>query len=210
MHKKTFVCETHQEYGELGWRPQSNPNFDPLSGMAVAHDTLEHAPNTTDSIEDELQAFGAMIHVRGYHYFIRQGSYDPRPVYHMSGELAMLLEKVHFGELAAIPARKLTPCEDIQNDLIELVKMIRRELTFIDDALELTDAMARNLCAWITTGYLKARKRYANVDALTMFCEIEKRANDILKHANEGDQLTVIVSRGAVRVIHTEAYELER
>lgn len=51
MQKFTFVCKTHDEYGGLGWALKSKPHFEPLPGMTVAHDVMEHFPrdNATHS-----------------------------------------------------------------------------------------------------------------------------------------------------------------
>lgn len=206
--RKVFICEKHEEYGTLGWRPESNPGFDPLSGMAVAHDTLEHARDTTESVADELQALGAMIHVRGQAYFARLGKVNTQPSYHMSSELLDMLRKISAGEISPIEDHRATECAEISAELDALIEYIRAEnQAEYNEAIEISEDTIRNIRAWVTIGYRKAKKRYAQVDALTMFIDIESRADEFLCVAEEGDKLTVHVRNGETFIYHTSRYD---
>ncbi len=48
-----------------GWRPLLIPRFDAGSAFHVAHDSLEHASPTDDSLEAEMRAMGATLYTRG-------------------------------------------------------------------------------------------------------------------------------------------------
>lgn len=63
--KTTFTYAEHKEYGHWGWLDKSKPHFEPITGIGVIHDVVEHFPGGDGGIEDELQAFGAMWLIRG-------------------------------------------------------------------------------------------------------------------------------------------------
>ena len=68
MRAKTWVfeCAEHSDFGTNGWKLKGQTNADPLQGMAVAHDILEHAPNGDMGVEDEMIALGASLYVREF------------------------------------------------------------------------------------------------------------------------------------------------
>jgi len=61
MKRYTFEVAEHEEYGSLGFKPSWYPKGDPLGGMAVAHDILEHFPKDDGSAEGEYMALGASL-----------------------------------------------------------------------------------------------------------------------------------------------------
>jgi hypothetical protein len=65
MVREEFRFELDDEYGSMGWRPKSTPDFNVNSnGAGVAHDFLEHVHGDS-TLEGEVMAFGAMIYGRG-------------------------------------------------------------------------------------------------------------------------------------------------
>lgn len=186
----TFACRAHQEYGSLGWILDNMPAFDPLGGMAVAHDVMEHIPHD-DSTTGELMALGAMMYVRGGDYFANKRSMTPRPSYHASGEVGDLFCKIHTGEWVPLrDAPKLYKAREIQSEIDNLVFLVRKHLKEErDNDYKLTAADNRNLRAWIAYGYNRAVIRYKNItrlELLDVFCEIEEYADERLKTAEEG------------------------
>lgn len=187
-----FVCAVHEDFGEKGWKLKNMPAFDPLGGMAVAHDVLEHLPND-DSTSGEIMALGAMMYVRGHEYFHAKGSRDTRPSYHFSGELADLLLKVHSGEWVPLSeVRHVRTHEDVQEEIDNGIALVRKYLREEkeEEGYKLdtkTENIVRGLLAY---GYRRAVRRYKNVsrwDLLEAFVNIEKRADDELKWAEEGE-----------------------
>ena len=73
MITKTFIIEEHEEYQTKGARPIDTPHADPLGGMSVAHDMLEHFHNDQGSVYEELMALGASYYVRGETGFFNNG-----------------------------------------------------------------------------------------------------------------------------------------
>lgn len=200
--KYKFTCAEHQEYGMLGWRLTNMPAFDPLSGIAVAHDVLEHRP-IDDSTTGELKALGAMIHVRGEDYAQQKGRRITSPAENMSEELGDLLLKIKWGEW--IPLQSMTSRQFINqwNKLEEWVKdeiLLTTELVkvYLEDAREelnvITPAIRDRVQYWLAFGYNDALKRYKNVSRVQLldtFIEIETKADQYLKHAYEGQELIV-------------------
>jgi len=201
MRKFEFEVQEHEEYGGLGFKPKWFPGADPLSGMAVAHDILEHGRNEDGSTEHELMAFGAAMFIRtdGY-YWYRKNSKNADESDHISADFPQLLrlheenfngrEILHCqngagGEELWLRATRcvekgLANCSEYGGDG-------HRYITYVDE-----EEMARWMCA----GYKKAarRARRLNLDAYTMGClfeQIERDADLNLKSAEEGMIYTV-------------------
>lgn len=90
-----FVCAEHEEFGENGWRLKSQPDFDPLSGMAVAHDCLEHFTDSADPA-DEFLALGAAMWIRDENYHARAGHHTTDPGKHISGDLPDIIRHIAY------------------------------------------------------------------------------------------------------------------
>lgn len=192
-----FVCAEHEEFGSLGWKLQNMPAFDPLPGMGVAHDILEHLPHD-DSTAGELMALGAMFHVRGEDYFVNKGRAYHRPSYHCHGEIAELLNKIDNGEWIALrdcPHLKTHSDEYVQleiDDTIDLVKKYLRD--DLSNGYEMDKATEDKVRGFLAHGYRSAVRRYRHVDRsvlLDTFNEIEERADNALKHVDKGEVLKV-------------------
>ena len=195
------------------------PAFEPLGGMAVAHDVLEHWPND-DSTTGELLAFGAMLWVRGEDYFALSKSYNTNPFYHMKHELAKLLLKISRGEF--VPLRH-APCQyrtndyDIQKGIEELILEISIILRILEipnenPATILTPETVGNVKSWLARGYNRAQRRYASVgrhELLDTFCFIEEQADKALRYATaDATQLHVSIKpRFEVRVWDSEVWD---
>lgn len=215
---RTFELEVrmHEEYRALGLALVNRQWADPLEGMAVAHDILEHFPNDRGSTEEELMALGASILVRDEeNYFCQKGKRNPNPGHQMSGDIA---EQVNYamqrGETLCLrsPGRTVS-CEDY----IECYFT-----TAIDEAM--SESGDRNngrpdewlrpdnhwkIRGWLRRGYRKACKRYKGICAAhlcAVFNEIEKRADNVLKYADEGMRfiVKVDVDQGYVKFIENQ------
>jgi len=76
MMIRRYKKETSDQSG-VGWLMIGAPStYFPIGGMGVAHDLLEHRPTDSGTIEEELQALGAMIYIRGVGgFFHRERSF---------------------------------------------------------------------------------------------------------------------------------------
>jgi len=201
MRTHRFICEKQADSDLLGWRLSTQRGFDPLGGMAVAHDILEHFPDSTDSVADELQALGAELYIRGNTGYWKHRGSCQEPARHMCANIPELLRYVLRPD-KGLPAPP--PCNLNQQD----------GKTFQHHALKFTAAFPHyvksedfggadvnsyltDLIGWIKIGYRRAGKRYARVDRdalMRLFCSIEDQAAQLLTSAVPGAVLEVSVS----------------
>lgn len=98
MIRFEFVVEEHKEYGMTGLRPKWMPDGDPLTGMATAHDCLEHVPEScrVGFAPGEFMALGAAVWIRaGGGYWANKGSPVP-PESHLASDFPDILTRVEI------------------------------------------------------------------------------------------------------------------
>lgn len=192
-----FVCAEHKEFGSHGWRLKSQPDFDPLGGMAVAHDCLEHF---TDSAEpaDEFLALGASLYIRDGSYHSRKGKWDTNPGHHLAADLPDIMRHVTVEGYGLPPAPRTRATDeylesDIDSMYSEYRKNIRDECDSKD--LRLSAETARSIRSYMRIGYRRAQRRYPDRwKAQNLFCNIEDAADKYLKLAAEGAILKVRIN----------------
>lgn len=75
--QEEFFWAHDEERGVSGWVLARMPHFDPVSGMALAHDLLEHT-DTYPGMEGEALAFGGICYIRVEGgYFDEQAAQSP-------------------------------------------------------------------------------------------------------------------------------------
>ena len=85
MIEVVFKYELDEDLGEMGWIPETQPDFNAnTSPDSIAHDVLDHHDLRDGSIEGEMRAFGAMLCSRG-----ETGHMESRDPYHRSAEWLM-------------------------------------------------------------------------------------------------------------------------
>lgn len=199
-----FDKREHTEYGHDGWLLEGSPStYEPLSGMAVAHDLLEHKRDDDGSIEDEFMALGAMIHIRG------EGGYWPmyHPMQHaqspgenMPGDLVRLWTGAESFEGACYagtrdPGRTTRLDDEWCEEQITIgLREAKRELVdeYDCDAREI-DTFLAHARGWMRKGYRHARRRYKRccpAELAHVFHTIEREADRLLKLA-DFEQLVV-------------------
>lgn len=204
MKTYTFSVKMHEEYGTLGYAPTWYPNGDPLSGMAVAHDILEHFPHDPGDAEGEFQAFGAGLFIRGdTGYFGRNGNMVPAEE-HLASEIGMVWG-YHTGRDNRTTLR---PCGVMKyHETMDQCRKIA--LLGMGDFVERGEPIPSEknielIARWIARGYKRASIRYAKHDAYEiayqLFEPIETQADALLKHADEGMVLTVHVDLSHLKV----------
>jgi hypothetical protein len=206
----TFSCAEHEEFGNLGWRLMSQPDFDPLSGMAVAHDILEHFPNGDGSPKDELLALGASIWVRdGWHTNGTAGD-------NIAPDLQEVLRHVTYEDMSLPDPPATKPLEHYAEDEItKAVECLLRESKYNGEKYSPSTLSA--VRGWLRIGYRKGVRRYNGwyaCDVQTIFNEIMQAADKALKHAEAGDRLVVSYAiqlrkhNYQLKVRHIPGYEL--
>ncbi len=192
-----FTVKEHPEYGGKGFAPKWYPNGDPLPGMAVAHDILEHFAHDDGSAEGEMQALGACMLIRGESgYFQRNGNANSTEQ-HLAADFPEIW-RYHTDRDNRTAVR---PCGLIRNSDVmdmarEAVRLGVKELREMEcDNLPTAEDCER-FARWMGKGYMRAQKRYKNrvhAVAYRVFQEIEEKADKALQHAEEGMILTVRV-----------------
>ncbi|CAO3459659.1 hypothetical protein [Azospirillum argentinense] len=172
----TFVAEERESW--VGLRPAHMPFFDPVGGMGAAHDLMEHGRRDNGSIEAEMMAFGAMIHVRAdAGWWCERRTVNTDPAWHMGGEFPEIWERDH--DLLVPEPPPTRRAEDWVENLIDRCwREARRstaermlELLEETEEAEAWEAVDRMLgstpdrfLGWMRLGYRRARRRYCGVD----------------------------------------------
>jgi hypothetical protein len=197
MKTYRFTVAEHEEFGGLGFKPSWYPHGDPLGGMAVAHDILEHFPNDDGGAEGEFLALGAALYIRGdTGYFQRSGNVNEAKV-HIASDFPMIWQALtdRDGRSTVKHVQKVRDT-DLLDRCREIVRLGIKNLE--ENGVEPEDLPnhgTRELIArWLAKGYVKAARRYRKLDQYTLstvFGKIEEAADKALKHADEGQVFTV-------------------
>jgi hypothetical protein len=207
--KHRFVCQKHEDYGTNGWRLESQPGFDPLAGMAVAHDIIEHFPDGDESPADEFQALGASLLIRDGRFY---RNYTPG--INVASDFPEIIRHVIYEHMPLPEAPSTRPLtegeEDIQEAMREGLKLMRSE--FHDEDQQEAATELKKALGWLRTGYRRASKRFAGRLEEVRWCfqKIQAEADRLLEHANEGDILVIDVNLKAGRAncyIEEPSYE---
>lgn len=220
MRTFRFVFDSHAEHDYTGWRLESQPGFDPVGGMGVAHDVLEHFPNGDASPADEFMALGAALIIRGNQgYWHQRTPFNPHAHKHIGGEFPDILGHVVNGEMELPSPGRTKPVEDYDYLIIDTIKEARR---LLNSEFDEEDERARYVkllwfaLGWMRKGMRKALKRYSGqrMDwAYYAFRGIEKTVDELRKEAQVGHRIDVVINVANMdwRVVdHGEEHEIVR
>ena len=159
--------------GEIGFVPEScetfyNDSDSYVVGTAIGHDILDHMPNETGTLEQELCALGSVIW-RGYKDLRGLGS-DLQSTFSDAARNGN-------GEACACPESKVEHAvqwslDYVWDDLCESLQKYPQDFGLDDDAEE-EEEEARdldklwnktNLLHWLSFGYRRAQTRYAEFE----------------------------------------------
>lgn len=204
MKKYTFKVKEHEEYGGLGFTPSWYPNGDPLPGMTVAHDILEHFPKDDGSAEGEFLALGAALYIRGETGYMQRNGNVNGPKEHLAADLPMVWDyHTNRDRRTTIKPCGLVRDEDLMEQCREIVQIGVRNMR--DEDRQAPDAETQERIArWIAKGYKRASVRYAKHGAYeiaySVFQKIEEQADRCLRGAEEGMILTVSLNLNNLNV----------
>jgi hypothetical protein len=186
---RRFKLKEHEDFGSNGWLMVGAPDtYVPLSGMAVAHDLLEHRRNDQGTVEDELLAFGAVLYIRGEGgYWARKGS-PYQPGYHLGGEIGNDLGVKYGGVENRIqdPGRTRPLEEHVEEWIAEAIAEARSALKECcnDFTFKQVEEFLSRAVGWIRRGYRMALKRYHGIPVCNLaylYAQIEEKADRLLK-----------------------------
>lgn len=185
-----FQLRMHEEFGSLGLAMVGRSWAEPLGGMAVAHDMLEHFRNDKGAVEEELMALGAGLHVRraNTRWFDRASE-------NIGSEFrdqARYLADSGREELDDPGRTRPTEIDSIVRDAVEYA---RKDWSYgSDDEPPPLLMDAERIVGWFRKGYRKAKARYRNIDEQTLwhtFFRIEEAAERAIKRMDEGEIITI-------------------
>ncbi len=194
-----FEGKIHEEYGSLGWAMLGKPAMEPLTGMAIPHDILEHFPDDDGSVEAEFMALGASIFVRNEEcYYSRKGNCHSAAS-NISSEFIQHYYYLINNEksLQFSDPGKIKIPEEIESILDDIVEEGKKHLkSEIEEDYQQFFSLQNQikLKGWFAKGYRKAVKRYKGYtpdDLCYMFMETETLVDKITEYAEEGQILTV-------------------
>jgi len=195
---KIFEYKEDKESGSMGWGlKNAPPEFNAEVGLLVAHDTLEHFPNTTGSWEDELMALGAVAFIRGESGYFSD-KYYPLPQDNISVDVANCFYFFLGSRRDIKPLKKTRGLNNefeanyIISEAVNIALNQCRDETGDRPSL----STIANVTEWLKLGYRKSKRRYRGVESHEMLClftSIQRDVDDLEHQAEEGCELRVSV-----------------
>jgi hypothetical protein len=189
MRPRTVILEAFEDWtGEVGLGVEgvSRSEEDEMSaareGMLIAHDLIEHVNGVRaiGSIDDELEAMGAIWYVRGQHGDMRRDQYAGyhTPESSMAADLSRMFSEYVHGKCMNrhVPRTRACDWDDDLRDCLQRAKDdAHAELKYQIDADQLSEAMSmwpfyeRAALALMRTGLRKVARRFKRIDANGLF-----------------------------------------
>lgn len=203
--------------GSEGWIPKLQPEFDAMSGLGVAHDSMEHFNIAAGTLEEEFLAFGSMLYIRvesGWFHYNNNFS----AAKNMAGDLSRFIYDRWMNEgeqLKPVKGRPRHLDETLEYELNEIARETRRligeefEYDTPESYAEFKAAninLSARIKQWIRQGYWKAKRRYRDAstfDLAECFTQIRDKVEKLTKYAQEGEELQVRVKVSRGRAIPT-------
>ncbi len=186
---RRFKIAEHEEYGSIGLAPtwMSHDQADPLGGMGVAHDILEHGDNDTV----EWQGLGGAVYIRGSQGWFGRSRGNPDPVENIASDFVNLFH-LWQGEDIPDPGRTY-PVEDDEM-IVESVqrgaRLVREEMLGQDTkTIRLAHTWTRKeqqrrMIGWMRKGYRACARRWREIppyDLSCLFSAIEEAVDRYLE-----------------------------
>lgn len=191
-----FVLKEHEEFGTMGFQQVGYPWMDPVEGIGVAHDLLEHRKGDSGSMEEEMMAFGAIYYVRGETFFAD----TPYP---MAKHLASDFPNFHRNYVGGGRSGPLTNpgsthrLDDWIEDSITNMTRWAERLVQAEQCCRSGWIDHPHVRGWIRKGYRAAKQRYKHVQPYELpylFKRIEEGVDKLLRRPlMEGFRIRVVV-----------------
>jgi hypothetical protein len=192
-----FSCAEHEDYGIKGWRPDWFPGADPVVGMGVAHDCLEHRASKTGPLNEEMMALGAMMFIRGGGgYFSWKAETANQWWQNGAADFEDHVQRYLAGthDWVTMPKGGTKPLEWGDHEIPLLFKEIEQRMKEVFEDAEdqlpdwlFDDIRKEAITRLIRRGYRWAAARYCcEYEACKLFERIEKVADQELQYATEG------------------------
>lgn len=211
MISRRFTWAEHPESGAIGWLLKGAPEvYDPGRGLQVAHDCFEHL-DYAGTLESELEAFGAILYIRGNTYNNYWALTNPRsrdldPASILADELAEFMAEREMS-VRLRNTHRFVPLDDEDDEeaILRMVKLSVRYLRGMLDAhnvepdfRDIRQAL-RMAPHWMRAGYRKTQRRWKmnRFDLCELFMMVEAEVDKCAERAEEGDELVVRIETDA-------------
>lgn len=211
MISRHFEWKEHPESGATGWLLKGAPGvYDPGRGLQVAHDCFEHL-DYAGTLESELEAFGAILYIRGNTYNNYWAVTNPRardldPSSILAEELADFLAE---REMSVRPrnTHRFIPLSD-EDDEEVILRMAKLCVPYLREYLEAHNVepnfreirqALRMAPHWMRAGYRKTQRRWKmnRFDLCELFIMVEELVDKCAERAEYGDELVVRIETDA-------------
>ena len=204
----SFDHKEWDEVGGMGWLIHGAPKqFNPVSGMGVAHDILEHHKDDTGELHNELMAFGAMYRVRGETgYWCRKQGYNTDPVFHMSNGILTIFDdacvrsedpEVLRPFVGQVSTGNCNTDEELRHIAKEGARRVAEEYNDEDAyGFKLNSKDIQDTANWMIAGYCKNAERFKDVSTYALcdtFVQIEEQSDQLLNSLEDWQLATLTV-----------------
>jgi hypothetical protein len=192
IHAK-FDVRKHEEHGDLGLAMRGRSWAEPFGPRAAVHDMMEHFPRDTGRLEEELQALGAMLFVRGDTYFRLRGSYYSAAM-NCSADFRNLTDWLHNNENRERIDKppRIKPCDAdyaIDEAISEAIHLAESE------EYDPSWIVREHVAGWMRRGYRRAVLRYKGRRMVHTFIDAENQLQKFMKYAEEGEWVRCAINK---------------
>lgn len=192
-----LVAFEDQNFGGVGLGLADMPRNDDTNaatdGLLIAHDLLEHVngARAIGTIEDELEALGAIWFVRGQFHELRRDNVGSAYTVHqnIASDVVRMFRDWFYGAHLDTKAPRTRPC-DADADFLEVIacaeRDMRRELDSDEDPREVVRRLReyrRVILPRMRIGYRKAARRFKGdaYAANRLFWEVAEAVGRVFK-----------------------------
>lgn len=200
--KYKLIVEEHPEFGGIGLKLMGRDWADPVDGLAIAHDVLEHGRKDSGSIEEEFMALGASLYVRNmdeaYHQLRPRARNDL--VENLASEFPMQCrywDSAGYTQLAVHRSHRLRDHDEVENVLTHVAfaapRMVLDE--YGEHPLGKHEQVMRAI-GWMRAGFRRALKQYAGIkqyNLVNAFVGIANECDAVLKRGDIGGRFDLYV-----------------
>lgn len=203
----SFTCTEWEETGLIGYKPDWWGKATPAMGLGVAHDVMEHLAGW-GSFEQEMVAFGVMLHTRELGGYWRQRYYRPQT---WAQAIPIDLDNLFSSHLED-EEQWIKPCTRVHenpvdrcseadmefawDDISEMIQQNAEDMRVEEVNLSLTEDHRRAMFRCWRLGLRLGRKYYPDpVLAMDAFYAIRDKVDALLVGERIGEKLVIELHR---------------
>lgn len=201
MIVRSFIFENNDETGDDGWRPSWLAGADPINGMGLAHDMLEHRLRDDGSVNHELIAFGATWWIRSLSGWFSYNRPYTSAEYQLYASFPNVFEQVVWGDdkLRDPGPTRALDCDLTETAFVEIAEkgiqcVIDEYSESFEQAAEFGDEIlpadaSSWIVGWLRTGYRWADRRYGGEGSCDSTAETFDAITSLAQTVPAGDSV---------------------